>query len=56
MVEQLGGVSYVYATSDSGAQITVQQRGHSQMATDTVVEFGVDPATCLMFDADGQRV
>ncbi len=56
VVEQLGGVSYVYAASESGAQITVQQRGHSQMANGAAVEFGVDPATVLMFDAEGQRL
>ncbi len=56
VVEQLGGVSYVYAASESGAQITVQQRGHSQMATDTAVEFGVDPTTVLLFDSDGLRL
>jgi lactose/L-arabinose transport system ATP-binding protein len=56
VVEQLGGVSYVYAASDSGAQITVQQRGHSHVATETVVEFGVDPATVMLFDKDGLRL
>jgi hypothetical protein len=34
----------------------VQQRGHSHMATDTAVEFGVDPATVLLFDKDGLRL
>jgi lactose/L-arabinose transport system ATP-binding protein len=56
VVEQLGGVSYVYAAGESGAQLTVQQRGHSSMATDTIVEFGVDPTTMLLFDADGRRI
>ena len=56
VVEQLGGVSYVYAAGEGGAQLTVQQRGHSSMATDTMVEFGVDPKTTLLFDADGRRI
>ncbi|MBN9346055.1 MAG: sn-glycerol-3-phosphate ABC transporter ATP-binding protein UgpC [Devosia sp.] len=56
VVEQLGGVSYVYAASESGTQVTVQQRGHSAMATGAMVEFGLDPRTCLLFDADGKRV
>ena len=56
MVEQLGGVSYVYAASEGGTQITVQQRGHSAMATDAMVEFGLDPKACLLFDAEGKRV
>jgi lactose/L-arabinose transport system ATP-binding protein len=56
VVEQLGGVSYVYAAGEGGAQITVQQRGHSAMATDSLVEFGLDPAACLLFDAEGKRL
>jgi lactose/L-arabinose transport system ATP-binding protein len=56
VVEQLGGVSYVYAASESGTQVTVQQRGHSAMATGAMVEFGLDPRACLLFDADGKRV
>jgi lactose/L-arabinose transport system ATP-binding protein len=56
VVEQLGGVSYVYAASASGSQVTVQQRGHSAMATDSAVAFGIDPGACLLFDADGRRL
>jgi len=56
VVEQLGGVSYVYAAGDSGEQVTVQQRGHSVMDVDTNVEFGIDPKTALLFDASGKRV
>ena len=56
VVEQLGGVSYVYASGEAGNQITVQQHGHSKMANDSRVEFGVDPATCLLFDAAGSRL
>ena len=56
VVEQLGGVSYVYAAGEGGAQITVQQRGHSSMATDSLVEFGVDPKAALLFDAAGLRL
>ena len=57
VVEQLGGVSYVYAAGDtSGSQLTVQQKGHSSMASNTVVEFGVDPATALLFAEDGSRL
>jgi lactose/L-arabinose transport system ATP-binding protein len=56
VVEQLGGVSYVYAASEGGAQVTVQQRGHSSMATDAWVEFGIDPKACLLFDEAGKRI
>ena len=56
VVEQLGGVSYVYAAGENGSQITVQQRGHSAMATDSIVELGVDPKACMLFDATGLRL
>jgi lactose/L-arabinose transport system ATP-binding protein len=56
VVEQLGGVSYVYATGEAGTQLTVQQKGHSTMLNATNVEFGVDPAACLLFGEDGRRL
>ena len=56
VVEQLGGVSYVYAASETGAQVTVQQRGHSAMAIDTMVDLGIDPKACLLFDEGGKRL
>jgi len=56
VVEQLGGVSYVYATSESGTQVVVQQRGHSAMASQAEVAFGIDPATVLLFEGNGQRL
>jgi lactose/L-arabinose transport system ATP-binding protein len=56
VIEQLGGVSYVYAAGTGGEQITVQQRGHSPMRAESAVEFGIDPATCLLFGANGLRV
>jgi lactose/L-arabinose transport system ATP-binding protein len=56
VIEQLGGVSYVYAASETGTQVTVMQHGHSSMATDTMVDLGIDPKACLLFDGDGKRV
>jgi lactose/L-arabinose transport system ATP-binding protein len=56
VVEQLGGVSYVYAASETGAQVTVQQRGHSAMAIDTMVDLGIDAKACLLFDEGGKRL
>ena len=56
VIEQLGGVSYVYAAGEGETQITVQQRGHSRMPANSMVEFGIDPAACLVFDAEGKRV
>jgi lactose/L-arabinose transport system ATP-binding protein len=56
VVEQLGGVSYVYAASEGGTQVVVQQRGHSAMASQAAVAFGIDPATVLLFETNGQRL
>ena len=55
VVEQLGGVSYVYA-GEGDAQLTVQQKGHSTVPDGSAVEFGIDPTLCLLFDADGKRI
>ena len=55
VVEQLGGVSYVYV-GDGTSQLTVQQKGHSNVPSGSRVEFGIDPALCLLFDADGKRI
>jgi lactose/L-arabinose transport system ATP-binding protein len=56
VVEQLGGVSYVYATGRNGAKITIQQKGHSGIPAGAEVSIGVDPAACLAFDAAGLRL
>jgi lactose/L-arabinose transport system ATP-binding protein len=55
VVEQLGGFSYVYASSGP-AEITVQQKGHSAIPSGAEVSFGLDPAACLLFDGEGKRV
>ena len=56
VVEQLGGVSYIYASGVEGVQITVQEKGHSRTPTGAEVRIGVDPETCLLFDKDGKRL
>ncbi|HEV7346568.1 MAG TPA: sn-glycerol-3-phosphate ABC transporter ATP-binding protein UgpC [Devosia sp.] len=56
VVEQLGGVSYVYAAGRNGAKITIQQKGHSSIPDGAVIDVGVDPAACLAFDAAGLRL
>ena len=56
VVEQLGGVSYVYASGSNGVQLTVQQKGHSRVPAGAEVKVGIDPATSLLFGADGARI
>ena len=55
VVEQLGGVSYVYA-GEGGAQLTVQQKGHSSIPTDSRSISASIRRVCLLFDADGKRL
>jgi lactose/L-arabinose transport system ATP-binding protein len=56
VVEQLGGVSYVYATGRGESKITIQQKGHSRIPAGAQVTIGLDPAACLAFDAAGLRL
>ena len=56
VVEQLGGVSYIYASGSNGVQFTVQQKGHSRVPAGAEVKVGIDPAASLLFGADGARL
>jgi lactose/L-arabinose transport system ATP-binding protein len=56
VVERLGGVSYIYASGANGVQLTVQQKGHSLVPAGAEIKVGIDPATSLLFGADGARV
>jgi lactose/L-arabinose transport system ATP-binding protein len=57
VVEQLGGVSYVYAVGRDGeTKVTIQQKGHSRIATGTPISVGIEPDAALAFDANGLRL
>ncbi len=56
VVEQLGGVSHVYCTGAAGAQLTVQQLGHSRISIGSEVGFGLEPATAMLFSESGVRL
>ncbi len=56
VVEQLGGVSYIYATGDDATPVTVQEAGHSRQPVGERIDVGIDPALCLLFRADGTRL
>jgi lactose/L-arabinose transport system ATP-binding protein len=56
VVEQLGGVSYIYAAGEGGATVTVQEKGHSRTPAGASVSIGIDPELCLLFDRDGKRL
>ncbi|ODT71247.1 MAG: ABC transporter ATP-binding protein [Pelagibacterium sp. SCN 63-23] len=57
VVEQLGGVSFVYAVGKDGeAKITIQQKGHSQIPNGAAISVGIEPGAALAFDEAGQRI
>ena len=56
VVEQLGGVSYLYLDSGSGSQITVEQKGHSIYDDGQTAEIGIDAGTAMLFDQNGLRI
>lgn len=56
VVEQLGGLTYIYAVDDHGTQITVEERGHAKVRDGEQISVGVDPQTCLLFDKAGHRL
>ncbi len=56
VVEQLGGVSYIYAQGEDGTAITIEQKGHAQAPSGSAVQVGIDPATCFLFKEDGRRL
>ena len=56
VVEQLGGVSYLYLQHAQGGNVIVQQQGHARATVGSAVTVGIDPAACLLFDQEGRRL
>ncbi len=57
VVEQLGGVSYVYAVGkDEATKVTIQQKGHARMESGATIEVGIEPGATLAFDSAGLRI
>ncbi|MFD0915015.1 ABC transporter ATP-binding protein [Pseudahrensia aquimaris] len=56
VVEQLGGVSYLYLNIGGGTPLTVEQKGHTAFRDGEVAQFGVDPSTAMLFGQDGLRI
>ncbi|ODT81258.1 MAG: ABC transporter ATP-binding protein [Pelagibacterium sp. SCN 64-44] len=57
VVEQLGGVSYVYAIGNDGeTKLTVQQKGHARISAGTPITVGVEAGAALAFDQNGVRL
>src|SRR5215217_2718117 len=48
VVEQLGGVSYVYAVGkDSETKVTIQQKGHARIAAGAPITVGIEPGAAM---------
>ena len=57
VVEQLGGVSYVYAVGrDDETKVTIQQKGHSRINSGAPIEVSIEPGTAMAFDTAGLRL
>ena len=57
VVEQLGGVSYVYAVGrDDETKLTIQQKGHSRISNGSTIEVSIEPGAALVFDGVGLRL
>ena len=56
VVEQLGGVSYLYLDLLDGHQMTVEQKGHSTIHDGEMADIGIDESTAMLFGKDGLRV
>ena len=55
VVEQLGGVSYLYLNV-AGEMMTVEQKGHSVVKDGEIARIGIDPKRALLFEKDGARI
>jgi lactose/L-arabinose transport system ATP-binding protein len=55
LTEQLGGVSYTYATARNGERIVVEVRGADALKAGTKVSLAYDPADAYFFDAQTEQ-
>ncbi|KKB09102.1 ABC transporter ATP-binding protein [Devosia chinhatensis] len=57
VVEQLGGVSFIYATGRDGeSKVTIQQKGHSRIPDGAPITVSIEPGMTLAFDESGLRL
>ncbi len=56
VVEQLGGVSYLYLDLGNDLQLTVEQKGHSQYGDGDEASTGIDASRAMLFDQAGLRI
>lgn len=56
VVEQLGGVSYIYAEGSNSELITVEESGHTKVTQGKKITFGIDPGAGLLFGENTKRI
>jgi multiple sugar transport system ATP-binding protein len=56
LVENLGGQSIIYATTEGGRPVTVAVEGQLGVAPGATIETFVRPEICHLFDADGNAI
>lgn len=55
LVEQLGGVSYLYIDTDE-TRITIECQGHASIKEGEKAEIGIEASKAMMFNPEGKRI
>lgn len=57
VIEQLGGVSYVYGVGTDGrTKVTIEQKGHSRVDISAPISVGIEHGAALAFGLGGIRI
>ena len=56
VVEQLGGVSYLYLDVGGDEPLTVEHKGHARLRDGETATVGIEPGRAMMFDGEGRRI
>ena len=56
MLEHLGGETFAFARYGNGGLVTIQTRNGRDLKAGQPISARFDPASALVFDADGQRI
>ena len=56
MTEQLGDITYVYASASNGERLTIEKRGDRGSANGSEISAVIPVVNTFLFDADGIRM
>ena len=56
VIEHLGGLSYIYAESESGEPIVVEEKGYSSAKPGENVQISIPPERAFLFSENGARM